>query len=379
MSFNTSVPPFPLSPGKLTLYEGRVSKIAFEAIIGVFFGLAITTAIIRLILQMRFHRRLYPDDYLLIFACVSLTASTALGYVKVDVLYWSQELHYNPQLLPYYIKENVDIAAHINTYIKLKYTCPTLLWTTIFAIKFAYLAFFRRLTEQVRPLIVYWRVVVSLTVVSFPICILSIHVVIVCMKWGLEAAVCSQPIYFHRTLIVAILDIVLDVSTDLLIVAISLHILWTVRISPSQKFVLGIFLSLNLIMAITASVRISSLRYLGTIDEVWLFLWLQLEACVAIAMLSLTAFRSAFVVSSRARRENHPKEAWYSSVVEAVKRRAKVRRIHDREESDRGLPKIPSATMTGLRSFIRGGCRTDADILSENRTSMSEWGEGKNL
>jgi len=56
---------------------------------------------------------------------------------------------------------------------------------SILVVKSAYLAFFRRLIERIRPLILYWRVIVYITVISFPACIASIYVA--CMKWGLQA------------------------------------------------------------------------------------------------------------------------------------------------------------------------------------------------
>jgi len=42
-----------------------------------------------------------------------------------------------------------------------------------------------------------------------------------------------------------------------MIILIPIRLLWAVRIKPRQKFFLGIFLSLNLFMAVTASVRVS--------------------------------------------------------------------------------------------------------------------------
>lgn len=134
---------------------------------------------------MKTYRRLQVDDYFLLFACICLTASTVLGYINVSNLYWSQELDYNPTRSLFLLDEHVDIAAHINAYERLYYSYPSLLWAAIFAVKFAYLAFFRRLVDRVRPLVIYWRIIVILSVVSLPVCIVTIYVS--CMKWGLEA------------------------------------------------------------------------------------------------------------------------------------------------------------------------------------------------
>ena len=108
-----------------------------------------------------------------------------LGYANVGSLYWSEELIYNPTHIDYLLAEHVDVAAHIKFYERLQSSYSTILWTSIFAIKFAYLVFFRRLIDRITPLIMYWRVVLGITIVSFFICIVSIYVS--CIKWGLKA------------------------------------------------------------------------------------------------------------------------------------------------------------------------------------------------
>ncbi len=155
-----------------------------------------------------------------------------------------------------------------------------------------------------------------------------------------------------------------------MIIGIPIRLLWSVRIKPSQKFVLALFLCLNLFMAITASVLVSGLDFRGKIDDVWLFVWQQIEACVAVVMISLTAFRSVFVgtESFRARREPD-KKLWQIDSFLAFKRKKIAR--GSIEESMLGLPTIPSATLTGMRSFIQGGRHTQSTHQKTNLTSTS--------
>ena len=142
-------------------------------------------ALTRLVLQLKFHHRLQLDDFFLIFACICLTASTVLCYANVGDLYWNEELNYNPSLLLFLMQQHVDVAVHINAYQSVYQSSTSLLWAAIFAVKFAYLAFFRRLVDRLRPLVIYWRIVVGLCAVSFPICVISIYVV--CLKRKQEA------------------------------------------------------------------------------------------------------------------------------------------------------------------------------------------------
>jgi len=135
----------------------------------------------RMTLQFRLHRRIQLDDWFLLFACMCLTTGTVLTYIKIDDLYFGEELGLNPVLLtmPF------NLLDAINSYETLYYTYPALAWTAIFFVKFAYLHFFRQLVDRVKPLIIYWRVIVVTTVLSYPICILSIYVA--CPMRGLAA------------------------------------------------------------------------------------------------------------------------------------------------------------------------------------------------
>ena len=162
--------------------------------IGIFYGIAILTALIRLGLHAKIYRRFQVDDYFVVFGCLCLTTSTVLGYVNVDNLYWSQELSLNPAEVIPLLEQGVDVAAHINAYERLYYSYPSILWAAIFAIKFAYLAFFKRLIDRVPRLVFYWRVTLGLCLISFPLCVISVYVA--CVKWGLEAGnkSCSQDI-----------------------------------------------------------------------------------------------------------------------------------------------------------------------------------------
>ena len=146
-------------------------------------------ALTRLVLQLKFYHRLQLDDCFLIFACICLTASTVLCYANVGNLYWS--LSYTPSFLLHLMQEHVDVAAHVHACRKAYDSSTSLLWTVIFAVKFAYLAFFRRLVDRVYPLLIYWRIVISLCAVSFPICVISIYVS--CMKRKLVAGPGQHP------------------------------------------------------------------------------------------------------------------------------------------------------------------------------------------
>lgn len=72
---------------------------------------------------------------------------------------------------------------------------------------------------------------------------------------------------------------------------------------PSEKLGVGVFLCLSVVMAVIAIIRISGYRIdgrSGSLDVTWVFLWLYLQASIAIVMACLPAFR--FLLTSRGSR-----------------------------------------------------------------------------
>ena len=114
----------------------------------------------------------------------------------------------------------------------------------------------------------------------------------------------------------------------------------------------------------------------------WQYIWLYLEACIATIMASITAFRTLFVQRSSADKKQKaaaaaaaavsPPSPYYSNMREWLLR--KIGRwkslgggweeMSSGQEKgagsgeDKDLPQVPSATMTGLRTFIYRNGRT---------------------
>ena len=59
------------------------------------------------------------------------------------------------------------------------------IWTTIFAVKFSFLAFFKKLIERVSKIHTYYWIVVAITAVSWPF--LVVEPFILCHHFGFEA------------------------------------------------------------------------------------------------------------------------------------------------------------------------------------------------
>jgi hypothetical protein len=116
-------------------------------------------------------------------------------------------------------------------------------------------------------------------------------------------------------------------------------------------------------MAIMAIIRVSGITGVAGVDIPWTFFWQFTEASVAVLMGSLTAFRTLLV--GHVGRNSEPKRSWPYSRYRIYKWGG--RKVSADDETQEGLPEVPGATMTGLRTFIRRNNR-DPGLTTANMT-----------
>ncbi|KAL8698456.1 MAG: hypothetical protein Q9224_001842 [Gallowayella concinna] len=329
---------------------GRVSETTFKIAIGVFFGFAIVAAIARVAIRLWLRMRLRLDDYLLLCSTACLVAATGLLYYGTPVIFLSAKLTFDPSaVFESGINQN-DLLHDVNLIPKINWAYLALSWATIFLIKFGFLSLFRQLVDRVPPVYKFWKgtLIVTVLVGAFTIC----DGFVACPKQGSDAGrravECSAtPEVLNKALAVGITAITLDMLTDVLILTIPIWLLWRVQISRKQKLGLAGFLCLSVCMIVMAIARVSGIHYRGKFDNTWIFMWQQIEACVAVTMLSLTAFRSIFV-ASRPIVNNNKASPWIPSTRRLFRNYKKSKEgEHQRLDN----LSIPSATITGLSCF----------------------------
>jgi len=128
-------------------------------------------------------------------------------------------------------------------------------------------------------------------------------------------------------------------------------------------------LSLSISMIIIAIIRMSGYQLQGVIDLTWQQFWQFAEACVAVLVVSLSVFRSAFVASKRSKASDQKKQAGY---WQQVMRRRKVISETQQDEMVESLPKVPGATMTGIRTLIRD-VESGSGAERQDRTPSTEF------
>ena len=104
-------------------------------------------------------------------------------------------------------------------------------------------------------------------------------------------------------------------------------------------------------MAFMTCIQVSGLRHRGVIDVTWYSFWLQLQSSTAVSVFSFTAFRSLFI-TERAKVRARKRNVWHPSPIRLLR--------GPTDDTWYGgnrilLQSFPSATLTGMRTFIRGG------------------------
>lgn len=86
----------------------------------------------------------------------------------------------------------VQLERPLFKYLKLSDSYYVMTWTTIFAVKFSFLFFFRVLIRRVRAVTLYWQVVSVVTVLVWVYCIAGAF--IICPYFDSKACEFSHPI-----------------------------------------------------------------------------------------------------------------------------------------------------------------------------------------
>ena len=106
-------------------------------------------------------------------------------------------------------------------------------------------------------------------------------------------------------------------------------------------------------MIVIAMVRGISARVYGSDEQVWDALWFEIEACVSVTMVCMTAFRTLFVMPRRSQRKRSPLNG--SKLPGKYHGHGKINMLWLLPDVERG------ATMTGMRTMIRENGLTDRE------------------
>ena len=125
------------------------------------FIVCIISVCARYYIRLAIQKEFALDDAFLAFGTACLIAAMVVLYINIDNMYLTEAMTYAPILFAF---SPIDLNP-VFEFRKLVTASLILTWVAMMAVKFAFLALFRRLIDRIPPLIKYWRVVVAFNLI----------------------------------------------------------------------------------------------------------------------------------------------------------------------------------------------------------------------
>ncbi|KAL8796095.1 MAG: hypothetical protein Q9195_001427 [Heterodermia aff. obscurata] len=250
------------------------------------------------------NNRLLLDDAFFFLALITLIAGTSTTYVDIPYIYLQEDVQAGIRMPP------PDFIQQLLRSVKIQDAAVVLLSSTLLSVKLSFLFFFRQLLLK-----------------------------------------CVTPSALSRENASLKAVTILDLLSDLLILTIPILLLWGVKISLRRKLALGTILCLSVFTMLICIIRISGGNTVnGQIDTAWVIFWLQVEAAVAVIIVSVTAYRMLFVAENPQYRDSPPQQ---QIIASSSSSRARVWNRARTTTRSNGLPGIPAPTLSGFRDLVR--------------------------
>ncbi|KAF2675664.1 hypothetical protein K458DRAFT_381119 [Lentithecium fluviatile CBS 122367] len=350
-------------------YIGRIHKQAFVGSSSAILGLTLIGVIARLTIRLVVQKQFAADDAVLIIGLCTLIAAFVILYTQViDRMYVIIALQ---SRLPGFappgsITEIMYMGSEWH-----KWVTVTLMlsWCSIMAAKLSILAFFWKLIDRIRFMKIYWLgvFIFNLGVLGYGV---SIFILACPYFYDPRELQCNSGIGKQRLLTHSITQTSFDILGDLFILYIPINIIWRIRIRLAQKVALLLSLGLTAFMVVVTIIRVSGLVKGGLVDTIWEVYWLFLGGEIGIFLASAIAFRSFFITRAQSKNSTPPRRElrFFSSTFARKFRRRSVSQLDSGDEQ--GLPGIPGAQLTGMRTFID---QEGKSILDRSQHSKSTW------
>ncbi|KAF2713381.1 hypothetical protein K504DRAFT_530372 [Pleomassaria siparia CBS 279.74] len=310
------------------------------------FALTLASICLRILFAFRKVRYFSLDDYILFLSALVLSIATSILLYTLSVLPTpTPQNDHHPQLLLNYT-----------------YAIQTLLWTTIFWIKFSFLAFFWDGVSRGRMgtgLKGYFWTSVGVVGVGWMYMLLSPFVICGGGMCGADADIGP---YTALTYIGTFLDIL----SDVMILTIPTLLLVHVSLLPIRlKVYLAAFSTLSLVkisLSIARSCRING-RSGRLEDAFWVLFCLYAETSVAVLMTSLTAYRTVFAIQPK---HTRPRQVVLQPTSTQARHKSSIpASIEDTiklaSEAKTSLVKLPAVSFEKLCYFVKRNGRKERE------------------
>ncbi|KFY34375.1 hypothetical protein V494_06825 [Pseudogymnoascus sp. VKM F-4513 (FW-928)] len=268
---------------------GKLPERGLIIIVWVATGLAGCFVVARTAIRIKKIEKLHVDDYLIYTAFLVLIANAVLQTIQAPHCYNLARLVNGLSTLT-----EEETVASGNTYLRYEFTIIGLFWTVLWLVKASFLAFFYMLFDGLQVYRRIWWGVVVFAFLSYVGCwIVSINVCHPARNYFVFGA-CSLDIDKKTSIVAVLYSTVVDVLTDIMIMAMPLRLLWKVHISKSEKMGLAGVFGIGVLIIVFAIARAVQIAFTTTSDSVLLALWGIIESTVSVIVGCLPPFKSLF-------------------------------------------------------------------------------------
>ncbi|OXV07986.1 hypothetical protein Egran_04250 [Elaphomyces granulatus] len=358
---------------------GRITMYQFKVALGVLVGIAVISFIGRIFIRVFTRRRLYMDDGFLIFAFACLCGGTFILYERIQFIYLEfAVLRMDPIAFPIAMEQMDGLFEQS----KWQLSYLVLLWTTVFAVKWCYFAFFHPfLRAMSKGFNIYYKFSIWFTVISWLFIVIG-EQLITCPYVGVASGKCFPKLpASHAALLVTFWAApILDALTDLMVISIPIVILRQSRMRSLTKIGLGCFLCLSAFMLSCSIIRAAATYYNGVLDYPWQVFWVHAEGSIGVTMGSITVYRSTLIGSNEV---SNSLRAYIAKITRSFRGNKGSSRSTDDSSSPEKLekesqvqtsrfklPRIPSATLSGVRTLFGGTTRTKTTAMYTDDTEV---------
>lgn len=117
------------------------------------------------------------DNFLLVFACITLIAAINLLYMLIPTVYLYKKMIVNLKInVARIFGLEVELLAQILWHRQLRYAFVTLTWETIFSVTIYLFLFFLQLIDYLEKLMFIWKIVFAIIMAVFCFCTLGFYI-----------------------------------------------------------------------------------------------------------------------------------------------------------------------------------------------------------
>ena len=127
---------------------------------GLCLSFSILFATTRTVIRVRRFRRLYPDDLLLLFSLTTFIVAVGVFWQNITNVFEQMDIIQGIKPL------TVQFIQNQVSNIRLNYASGSMLWISVYCVKLAFLAIFRRLIWHDRALKMWWFIVLVFVILT---------------------------------------------------------------------------------------------------------------------------------------------------------------------------------------------------------------------